>query len=36
MRPVAWGDNLAESQLTAWLYGNVAGLDSLDDSGEMN
>lgn len=29
MRPVAWGDNLAEAQFTAWLYGPVAGLDSL-------
>lgn len=36
MRPVAWGDNLAEAWFTAWMYGNVAGLDSLEPSGEMN
>lgn len=36
MRPVAWGDNAAETELTAWLYGNVAGLDSLPTQQEMN
>ncbi len=35
MRPVAWGDNLAEAQFTAWLYGSVAGLDVLPQGEEM-
>lgn len=29
MRPVAWGDNLAEAQFTSWIYGSVAGLDDI-------
>ncbi len=36
MHPVAWGDNLAEGQFTAWIYGTVAGLASLPASEEMN
>ncbi len=36
MRPVAWNDNAAEAELTAWLYGNVAGLDSLPAQPEIN
>lgn len=28
-RPVAWADNMAEAEFTAWLYGSVAGLDVL-------
>lgn len=35
MQPVAWGDNLAEAQFTAWLYGSVAGLDVLPPTEEM-
>lgn len=35
MRPVAWGDNLAEAQFMAWMYGSVAGLDSLNPTEEM-
>lgn len=35
MRPVAWGDNLAEAQFTAWLYGSVAGLDVLPPVEEL-
>ncbi len=35
MRPVAWGDNVAEAQFTAWMYGGVAGLDNLPPADEM-
>lgn len=36
MQPVAWGDNTAEAEFTAWIYGNVAGLDSLPPVEELN
>ena len=29
MQPVAWGDNLAEAQLTARIYQGVLGVDRL-------
>ena len=28
IRPVAWGDALAEAQFTAWIYGAVCGLEN--------
>lgn len=35
MSPVCWGDNLAEAEFTAWIYGSVAGLDVLPHAEEM-
>lgn len=35
IRPVAWGDAMAETQFTAWIYGGVCGLDSLPQTEEM-
>ena len=29
MQPVAWGDNLAEAQLTAAIYQGLLGIDTL-------
>lgn len=35
IRPVAWGDAMAETQFTSWIYGAVCGLDDRTQHDEM-
>ncbi|MDE5594546.1 MAG: anaerobic glycerol-3-phosphate dehydrogenase subunit A [Muribaculaceae bacterium] len=35
IRPVAWGDAMAETQFTSWIYGAVCGLDNRMSVDEM-